>query len=90
MQYMVIEHFKPGKVAEIYRRLESEGRRLPDGLHYVGSWIVADLSRCYQVMECEDAALLEAWMAQWSDLTDFEVIPVLSSAEAKAKALAEE
>jgi hypothetical protein len=35
-------------------------------------------------MECEDRAALDRWMAAWSDLTEFEVIPVITSAEASA------
>jgi hypothetical protein len=38
--------------------------------------------RCYQVMECDDPALLEEWMSHWRDLIDFEVVPVVTSAEA--------
>jgi hypothetical protein len=39
-------------------------------------------------MECEDRALLEQWIAAWSDLVEFEVIPVLTSAEAVARVFA--
>ena len=46
-----------------------------------------DLARCYQVMECDDQALLEEWMAQWEDIVRFEVVEVVGSAEA-AKAVA--
>jgi precorrin-3B methylase len=35
-------------------------------------------------MECTDRALLDSWMASWSDLVRFEVIPVVTSAEAAA------
>ena len=35
-------------------------------------------------MECDDPSLLSQWMARWDDLTDFEVIPVITSAEAAA------
>ena len=89
MRYMVIENFRPGKVGEIYRRLEQRGRLMPAGLSYVGSWITDDLQRCYQVMECDDQDLLEEWISQWADLMDCEVVPVISSEEAKAKALRE-
>ena len=84
---MVIENFRPGKVGEIYRRLEESGRHMPSGLTYVGSWITDDLRMCYQVMECDDPTLLDEWISHWCDLVDFEVIPVISSDEAKAKAL---
>ncbi len=57
---------------------------MPEGLRYVSSWITEDLRRCYQVMECDDPRLLEQWMAEWKDLMDFEVIPVITSPEAVA------
>ena len=83
MLYMVLETFKDAPA--VYRRFRAEGRLAPEGLRYVGSWVTEDLRRCYQVMECDDRALLEAWMAQWSDLVEFEVLPVLSSADAAAR-----
>ena len=84
---MVIEDFKPGRVGDIYRRLEESGRHMPAGLTYVGSWITDDLARCFQVMETNDPSLLDEWISHWADLMDFEVIPVISSDQAKEKAL---
>jgi hypothetical protein len=86
MRFMVIESFRPGCVADIYARLAERGRQMPDGLSYVDSWIQADLRRCFQLMECEDPALFEQWIANWSDLMEFEVVPVTSSAEAQRAA----
>jgi hypothetical protein len=59
-------------------------------LKYVSSWVTEDLSTCYQVMECDDRNLLDAWIERWSDLTDFEVIPVVTSAEAASRVADEE
>lgn len=81
MLYMVIEHFK-GDPVPVYRRFRDRGRLAPDGLHYVTSWVTSDQQRCFQVMECDDRRLLEVWMEQWKDLVDFEVIPIVTSAEA--------
>lgn len=89
MRYMVIEEFKPGMVRAIYERLRETGRQMPAGLTYVGSWITDDLTRCYQVMECDDPRLLDEWISHWTDLMDFEVIPVIGSDEAKKLALQE-
>jgi hypothetical protein len=86
MLFMVIEHFRNGEAAPIYRRFREQGRLMPDGLRYISSWITADLTRCYQVMECDDRRLLEEWMAHWSDLMEFEVVPVVTSAEAAESA----
>jgi Protein of unknown function (DUF3303) len=44
--------------------------------------VTKDLRRCFQVMECDDPRLLEQWMANWNDITDFDVTPVMTSAEA--------
>lgn len=77
---MVIESFKDKD--EIYRRFAEKGRMIPDGLNYVSSWIDTDFKRCFQLMETENEKLFDEWIANWSDLTDFEVIPVITSKEA--------
>lgn len=82
MLYMIIESFRNGDPLPVYRRFRDRGRLAPDGLEYVSSWVTEKRDRCYQVMECDDRALLDQWIAQWSDLVDFEVIPVMTSAEA--------
>jgi len=82
--YLVIEHFRNGDPVPVYRRVRERGRLAPEGLSYVGSWITEDLARCYQVMECADRSLLDEWISRWRDLVDFDVMPVLSSAEVQA------
>jgi hypothetical protein len=84
MLYMVIETFRGGDARPVYRRFRDEGRLAPEGLRYVASWVTDDLRRCYQVMECDDRALLDAWIARWEDLVEFEVLPVTTSADAAA------
>lgn len=80
---MIVEDYK-GDPVPVYRRFRDQGRLAPDRLRYVSSWVTPDLQRCYQVMECDDPALLRQWMERWKDLVDFEVIPVVTSAEAAA------
>jgi len=80
--YMVVEHFKGGDAVPVYRRFRERGRLAPEGLSYVSSWVDTKLTRCFQLMETDDPALLDQWIAQWSDLVDFEVFPVITSAEA--------
>ena len=87
MQYMVIEKFKQGKVKELYKRFEEKGRLMPDGLTYINSWIKEDVSVCYQVMETYDIHKLHEWINNWNDLADFEIIPVITSQQAKEKVL---
>lgn len=84
MLFMIVEHFKDGDPAPVYRRFREQGRLAPDGLEYRGSWVTSDLTRCFQVMECADRALLDEWMEAWDDLVRFEVVEVITSAEAEA------
>jgi len=82
---MVIERFKNG-AAPVYRRFRESGRMAPGGLKYVSSWVDHDLTTCYQIMETADRGLIDQWMANWQDLVDFEVHPVLTSAQAEKRA----
>ena len=82
MLYMIIERFKNRDPVPVYRKFRDKGRMAPEGLTYVSSWITEDMDRCYQVMECDDRRILDEWMTRWSDVTDFEVIPVVTSAQA--------
>ena len=84
MLFMVIENFRNGDAVPVYRRFRERGRLAPEGLQYIGSWVTQDLTRCFQIMQCDDPALLQEWMAQWADLVEFEIQPVLSSDEAVA------
>lgn len=86
--YLVVEHFRGGDPRPVYERFSREGRMAPEGLQYLGSWVTEDLRHCYQVMACEDRALLDRWIACWSDLVDFDVHPVVTSAEAAARVAA--
>ena len=88
MQYMVIEQFKDAPA--IYQRLRDRGRLMPEGLHYLDSWISQDLTQCFQLMETESRELFDEWIANWSDLMDFEVVPAIPSDQAKGIALRSE
>lgn len=85
MLFLVIEHFRGRDPVPVYRRFRERGRLAPLGLAYINSWITDDLATCYQVMECDDRALLDEWMANWSDLVNFEVHPVITSPDAAAR-----
>ncbi|PYO34430.1 MAG: hypothetical protein DMD86_08635 [Candidatus Rokuibacteriota bacterium] len=77
MLFMVIENFRNQDAKAVYRRFRDKGRLTPEGLTFVGSWVEADLRRCFQLMECGDVTLLQRWVAEWSDLIDFEIVPVV-------------
>lgn len=83
MLFMVIEKFKNQDAKAIYRRLRDKGRSMPDGLKYVDSWIEAGFGRCFQLMECDDPKLFQQWIASWSDLMEFEIVPVAPSKDVR-------
>jgi hypothetical protein len=82
--YMVVERFKNKDAAPAYRRFRDRGRLMPEGLHYVSSWVDLEFELCFQLMETPDRTLLDEWMANWSDLIEFEVVPVVTSKDAVA------
>jgi hypothetical protein len=84
MLYMIIERFRDADALPVYRRLRERGRMAPDALRYVSSWVTQDLTMCFQVMEADDPTHLSDWISQWHDLAAFEVVPVMTSAEAQS------
>ena len=82
MLYMIVEHFKGQDPIPVYRRFRDRGRLMPAGLEYVSSWVDEKLGRCFQLMETDDRGLLNQWIANWSDLAEFEIYPVITSKEA--------
>jgi len=82
---MIIEHFKNQDPVPVYRRFRDRGRLAPEGLQYVSSWVDEGLGRCFQLMETDDRKLLDEWIANWSDIVEFEVFPIISSKEAAEK-----
>jgi hypothetical protein len=85
MLFMVIERFRNGETKAIGERFAREGRMLPVGVVYHVSWVDATGGRCFQIMEAERAELLAEWVVRWEDLVEFEVVPVVTSAEFWAK-----
>ncbi|HEX6717817.1 MAG TPA: DUF3303 family protein [Pyrinomonadaceae bacterium] len=84
---MIIEHFKNCDPVPVYQRFRERGRLAPDKVQYVSSWIDEKLERCFQLMEAADIGYINEWIANWSDIVDFEVYPVMSSKEAADRVL---
>lgn len=85
MLYMVIEKYHEGEIKTLYQRFAEKGRMMPEGVQYINSWINEDVTVCYQVMESDSIEGLQQWIANWNDIVDFEIIPVITSAQAKEK-----
>jgi hypothetical protein len=83
--FHVTERYRDGDPVPVYRRFREHGRMTPDGVEYVASWVTDDLTTCFQVMEAESPQALDEWIDRWADLVDFEVVPVITSAEASER-----
>jgi Protein of unknown function (DUF3303) len=84
MLFMVIEHFRPGRAPDVYRRFRDRGRMAPEGLRYVSSWVDLSFERCFQVMEADSETPLREWTMNWDDLIEFEIVAVRTSQQAAA------
>jgi hypothetical protein len=89
MLFMVVEDFRNRDRKAIYRRFRDKGRMAPEGLQFVNSWMSADMSRCFQLMETDDVTLFQKWVAEWCDIGEFEIVPVVTGKET-AEALREQ
>ena len=80
---MVIERFRNRDPKPVYRRLRQVGRQMPEGLRFVDSWVEPSFERCFQLMETGDARILQKWVASWTDLMEFEILPVVHSKDTR-------
>lgn len=86
MLFMVIERFANNDMVPVYRHLAEKGRGLPEGLRFVDSWVQPDFARCFQLMECDDAALLQEWVLHWRGTgAEFEIVPVVPGAATRER-----
>jgi hypothetical protein len=84
MLFMVIERFRDNDMVPIYRKVREGGRSLPEGLTYIDSWVEPNFSRCFQLMECDDARLFQEWVLQWRGMgVALEIVPVVTSKETR-------
>jgi hypothetical protein len=81
MLFMVIERFKNGDPEPVRERFKERGRMMPEGVAYISSWVTTNGATCYQVMAADQPELLDEWIANWSDIVDFEIVPVMTSDE---------
>lgn len=52
------------------------------------AWFDENVERGYWLMQTHDRRLLEAWIANWNDLIEFEMCPVITTEEASEKVAA--
>lgn len=87
MLFMIVEHFRNQDPVPVYRRFRDHGRLAPEGLQYISSWVDQNMEVCFQLMEAPAVELVHQWIAQWNDIVEFEVYPVITSSEAAQRML---
>ena len=85
MTYMIVEKFYPEKIKSLYQRFDEQGRLLPAGVEFIDSWINEEVTLCFQLMKSESREKLDEWVSNWDGYAEFEIVPVISSGEAKRK-----
>jgi len=81
MLYMVIGTFKHGDSRTVGERFRRCGRMQPEGLIDHAGWLDPAGTRCFQVVGTSEPDLYRAWTSHWDDLMEFEIRPVLTSAD---------
>ena len=76
MKYMVTWTISPANYTAAVERFLKTGAPPPKGLRTIGRWHTAGSSRGFHLVEGSDAALAEI-NAQWADILDLEVLPVV-------------
>ena len=77
MLFMVVERFRNRDGKAVYREAARRWPGFADGLTFVASYVSADLGCCFQFMETDDVTLFQRWIADWQDVVEFEVVPVV-------------
>ena len=76
MKFMITWKISPENYKAAVERFLKTGAPAPKGMKTIGRWHTAGSSRGFHLVEGSDAALAEI-NAEWADLLDLEVVPVV-------------
>ena len=85
MKYMVTWKISPANYKAAVKRFLKTGAPAPKGMKTIGRWHTAGSTRGFHLVEGSDAALAEI-NAEWADLLDLQVVPVVEDDVAAAAA----
>ncbi len=85
MKYMVTWKISPSNYKAAVKRFLKTGAPAPKGMKTIGRWHTAGSTRGFHLVEGSDAALAEI-NAEWADLLDLQVVPVVEDDVAAAAA----
>jgi len=76
MKFMITWNISPENYMAAVERFLKTGAPGPEGLKTIGRWHAAGSTKGFHLVEGSDTALAEI-NAQWADLLDLEVVPVV-------------
>jgi hypothetical protein len=76
MKFMITWKASPANYKAAVERFLKTGAPAPKGLKTIGRWHTAGSSRGFHLVEDSDTGLAEI-NAEWADLLDLEVVPVV-------------
>lgn len=87
MRFMATWKIDPAHQREAARRFLAGGAPAPEGMRILGRWHAPGSATGFELCEADDLGLVAANMAEWGNLMELTVTPVLDD-EAAAAALA--
>ena len=84
MKYMVTWRIAPEQYRAAMERFRDTGAPAPEGVAMLGRWHAPGSRTGFQLVEAGDPVPLARHMADWGDLLELHVTPVLEDAEAAA------
>lgn len=83
MKFMIVWRIAPGAYQTSVENFLSTGAPAPSGLRSVGRWHVPGSARGWHLVEGDPQAVAHH-VAEWANLVELEVSPVIEDAEAAA------
>lgn len=80
MKFMLTWSISPAHRRDANARFLDTGGGPPDGVKMLGRWHAAGTG--FVLAETNDVKALYEWLAQWTDLLEFTVTPVMEDGEA--------
>ena len=84
MKVMVVWKAVPGKYKPLIEQFLSGGGQVPAGATTVGRWHTPGSTRGWHLIEADDLTRVAQHVAEWADLLEVDVYPVIGDAEVGA------
>ena len=81
MLFMITSSSLPGKSIEVFKKAVERRNVSLEGIKVIGSWVYPGAGTAFIVCEANDIKALVEMTLPWRDLRQFEIVPVIETAE---------